>query len=98
MSKFAVYKSKARAAFDGAFDDSARERVFEAPRVVDCGHARSNLESIGKPFKRIASRKKVDFYYRLSHVAIGGAGKEAVLTEHVWVEFGDGDHCRKVIV
>jgi hypothetical protein len=46
----------------------------------------------------IASFKKGDFNHALPDVAVGCGGVEAVLSEHVGVELGDGYHGGKVVV
>jgi hypothetical protein len=48
--------------------------------------------------KRVSSFKKRDLDNPLSDVAVGCGGMEAILAEHIWVELGNGDHRRKVIV
>mgnify|MGYP007062001716 CR=1 FL=1 len=46
----------------------------------------------------VAPFKEGDFDHALPDVAVGCGGVEAVLSEHVGVELGDGYHGRKVVV
>ena len=79
----------------GLREISSDYSVYKRVRVSE---RTSRLNSNSKSLETVASFKKIDLDYALSDVAVGGGGVEAIFSENVRVELGDGYHGCKIVV